>query len=360
MKPKFLLIALAALAACEDPSALEPAPPDPRLAPAQRVVDIALGFSTTCALTEAGRTFCWGENRFGEFGNGGRTPSGTPVPAMGGLTFASINGTRGTSRLCGVTPAGDGYCAGYNLNGELGDGTTTDRSAPAPVAGGVRFRQIASAYHTCGVAQDGRAYCWGLGMEGALGNDAPGSTAVPREVTGGLRFATVTAGSLFSCGLTEAGAAYCWGSGGMLGNGTNQARSTPTAVAGGRTYAAISAGEHHACALTTGGDAYCWGQSAPPFGELLLTPVRVERRGRPLRQIASGWSHTCVLDEDGLASCWRGVDEVLRVPTKIRFAGLDSGRDGSCGFTEGGAVYCWGYSGSRPNVPSRAVPIPAT
>ncbi len=360
MKPKLLFLALAALAACGDnPSAVKQPPPDPRLPPEQRVVDMALGFSTTCALTEAGRTYCWGENRFGEFGNGTETPSATPVLAMGGMTFASIHGTRGNSRLCGITAAGEAYCAGYNRNGEVGDGTTTHRSTPSPVSGGLRFRQLSTSYHTCGVVQDGRAFCWGLPMEGALGNDSAGSIAVPRTVMGGLRFATVTAGGLFSCGLTEAGAAYCWGTGTMLGNGSPDQTSTPTPVAGGRTYAAISASAEHACALTTAGEGWCWGKANPPFGSGRLTPVLVRHLGPPLRQVATGWTHTCALDEEGGAWCWRD-GEVAHVPTDVWFVGLDSGQDGTCAYTAGGAAYCWKHSSTSPNptIPERVPPFP--
>lgn len=360
MKHRLLvpLCGFALLAACDSPTRQEdPVPEDPRLAASQRVVDVANGFSTTCALTEAGQTFCWGENRFGEFGDGTRTSSPTPVLAAGGLAFTAITGTRGTSRLCGITAAGEGWCAGYNINGELGDSSTVDRWAPARVHGGVQFREIATSYHTCGVAVDGRAYCWGLSMGGALGY-VGGNVAVPNEVDGGLRFTSITVGMLFSCGLTAAGAAYCWGWGSMLGNGSDQERHAPVAVAD--TFAAISAGEEHACGLTLQGEAWCWGKTEPPFGRVRLVPERVPHEGRPLRRIAAGSTHTCALDDQGRALCWIGGAPVA-VPTDVRFAGLDSGRDGTCAYTEGGALYCWEYGAVRPTptLPARVPAFPA-
>ena len=69
---------------------------------------------------------------------------------------------------CGVTfPDNKAYCWGENTDGRLGDGTLTNRSKPAAVAGGLLFRQITAGYrHTCGVATDNRAYCWGLNDSG--------------------------------------------------------------------------------------------------------------------------------------------------------------------------------------------------
>lgn len=333
------LALLAVLAACENPAGKggeETGPPDPRLPAAQRVVDVAGGFSTTCALTEAGSTFCWGENRFGEFGDGTRTPSATPVRAAGGMTFAAITGTRGTSRLCGITPAGEGWCMGYNINGELGDGTSTDRLEPARVVGGVQWKEIATSYHTCGLAVDGRAFCWGSTLGG---------------------FASISVGLQFSCGLTAAGQAYCWGWGIMLGNGSEQQRIDPTPVAGGRTFTALSTGEEHACALTAEGEAWCWGKSEPPFGRVRLVPERVPHDGRPLRKLAAGSTRTCALDDRGRAYCWT-AGATQPVPTDVRFAGLDAARDGACGYTEGGAVYCWTFDFTRPT--AERVEIPAS
>src|SRR2546422_2660823 len=89
---------------------------DPLLPPTSRIVAIATGFSSACGLTEVGRMYCWGENRFGELGDSSLTPRPAPIPVHSESTFATITGTQGTSRSCAVTPGGTGYCWGYNLN----------------------------------------------------------------------------------------------------------------------------------------------------------------------------------------------------------------------------------------------------
>lgn len=352
MRARCILLLPAFAAACGDTPTEPPFPPDPRLSADQRVVDMAVGFSTTCALVENGRVFCWGENRFGEFGTGSSEGSATPVPAMEGLRLAKIFGTQGTSRSCGITSTGAGFCAGYDLNGELGGGAATDPFRPNPILGGLQWHQLASSYHTCGVTTDRRAFCWGLGMSGALGwaADADGPTHTPGEVAGGHRFSAVTTGMQFSCALTDGdGRAYCWGWGAMAGSGSDPDALVPAPrpVAGDRRYTAISAGEYHTCALGSDGKAYCWGRTDPPFGSIRLAPVPIATP-RPLTYLASGKHHTCALDDQRRALCWRSGDDVQYVAGDLRFVGLAGGNEVSCGWTEGGAAYCWNFGFTYP------------
>jgi alpha-tubulin suppressor-like RCC1 family protein len=154
---------------------------------------------------------------------------------LGGLTFAQVSA--GEYHSCGVTTAGAAYCWGRGYSGELGDGTTTyARSSPVAVQGGLTFAQVsAGAHYSCGVTTVGAAYCWGDNGGGQLGD---GTTTTDRTspvlVRGGLTFAQVSAGSGFTCGVTLDGVAYCWGENiyGQLGNGTTTNSSVPVKVAG--------------------------------------------------------------------------------------------------------------------------------
>ena len=126
---------------------------------------------------------------------------------------------------CALTDTGLGYCWGENDGGQLGDGTTEWHTIPGPVAGALHFVAIsASSDHACGVTPSGEAYCWGLNVVGRLGNGvgAQEYRFVPTPVLGGLRFTSVHAGGWFTCGLTTSGEAWCWGENlrGSLGNDT--------------------------------------------------------------------------------------------------------------------------------------------
>jgi alpha-tubulin suppressor-like RCC1 family protein len=99
----------------------------------------------TCGLTLAGAAYCWGENAAGEIGDGtAATAPRTPTAVLGGLTFQAISagGDSGSGRgmTCALTLAGAAYCWGDNTWGQLGDGSRSNRTTPKAVTGGLAFR----------------------------------------------------------------------------------------------------------------------------------------------------------------------------------------------------------------------------
>jgi alpha-tubulin suppressor-like RCC1 family protein len=231
-------------------------------------IAVSTGTSHTCGITAAGSAYCWGANRNGQLGNGTMTGpqecngfpcSLSPIPVAGGLTFAAVSA--GTGYTCGVTMAGAAYCWGYNGTGQLGDGTATERRSPVAVLGGLRFVTVSTAGdpsgsgHTCGLTITGGAYCWGFNLYGELGDGTNTTRSSPGAVSGGLTFTALAVGSnesvsghAHTCGVTTAGAAYCWGSNGngQLGVGTttgpqlcsgSPCSTTPLAVVGGLGFA---------------------------------------------------------------------------------------------------------------------------
>lgn len=151
-----------------------------RVAIAERITSLGVGRTHACALTSHGAAYCWGSNDDGALGNGtipsGRVgpPPGISVPAVvsGGLTFASISA--GDGFTCGVAPGGGAYCWGDDAFGELGDGRSAMASAtPVPVSGGHAFAIVTAGFdHACGITTSGRLYCWGGNSGGQLGEGA--------------------------------------------------------------------------------------------------------------------------------------------------------------------------------------------
>jgi alpha-tubulin suppressor-like RCC1 family protein len=242
-----------------------------------------------CGLTSGGAAYCWGDNFRGMLGNGSTTGpeacmgyqgtptacSTVPIPVAGGRLYTTI--TLGGAHACALTNAGEAYCWGVNDRGQLGDGTTTDRSVPVAVAGGLTFTAIgAGVSHTCGVATGGSAYCWGRGITGALGHGTFADIiTAPVRVSGSELWTAISGGEDHTCALASAGSAYCWGANyvGQLGIGTTQESSTPVPVVGGLTFVKLTTGGSHSCGLTTASVAHCWGTNDR------FVPVRVE--GQP-------------------------------------------------------------------------------
>ncbi|HEX4931805.1 MAG TPA: hypothetical protein VFV33_01420 [Gemmatimonadaceae bacterium] len=217
----------------------------------------------TCALTPLGKAICWGSNRFGQLGaDVGDTRERAPVEVNTSQTFVAISA--GSHHTCALTSAGKAWCWGFNNTGQLGDGTNVERNRPVEVQGGPPFSKIsAGSYHTCALTAEGRAYCWGSNWAGQAGQGAPTDNPLlmPIPVAGGLVFSEISGGGFFTCGLTPAGEAYCWGdaTGGKLGDGTLRASAVPVPVAGGLRFRSIATGQNQAIAVTASGDAYAWG-----------------------------------------------------------------------------------------------------
>src|SRR6266566_4208529 len=297
--PAILLVLLAAATGCGESTG-----PTKAIQPT-----ITAGRAHSCLLSRTGAASCWGDNAWGELGDGSKTSSSLPVLVSGGLHFTQL--IAGDSHACALTSSGAAYCWGSNSNGELGSGDTLTRLVPVSVSGGATFSAVAAGfYHTCGIATSGAAYCWGMNGAGQLGNGAsPLPSHVPVPVSGGLTFTAIAAGDSHSCGIIPTGAPYCWGSNshGESGNLTSGS-SVPQAVIGFRTLTSINAGGSHTCGLTSSGAAHCWGYNGEGgLGDGTVTdrigPVAVSG-GLVLRTIATGSNHTCGLTSSDAAYCW--------------------------------------------------------
>lgn len=271
---------------------------------------IAAGFLTTCGLAFGGDAFCWGDNEYGSLGSGDSPPrSAVPVAVASEVNFNSI--TVGGLHACGLGSEGEAYCWGFNGFGQLGDGTTTDRSTPVRVAVDATFRSISAGYiHTCGITTAGQVLCWGLNEFGQLGDGSTVDRSIPGAVGGQRQFTEVSSGGLHTCALTEAGEAFCWGFNdfGQLGNGTTQEVLQPLSV-GEMRFASLSAGGLHTCGVSTEGAGYCWGYNGSgALGDDTLQdsafPVLVEG-GYSFGLIRSGLHHTCgAVVQEGRVVCW--------------------------------------------------------
>ena len=236
---------------------------------------VSAGAYHACGRANNGRLFCWGANNYGQLGIGtaGGPARTSPRPVRGGFTdWTSVD--VGERQTCGRRANGRIYCWGNNDFGELGDGTTNPSSSPRLVAGGItNWSSVDTAStHTCARRANGRLYCWGGNDDGQLGDGSNTDQLRPHLVPGpAVWTAVATAGRIAphangtissTCARRNTGQLYCWGANGFnqLGDGTDADRAVPTLVAGGATdWRTFSVGMYSACATTTDSRAYCWG-----------------------------------------------------------------------------------------------------
>jgi alpha-tubulin suppressor-like RCC1 family protein len=349
---------------------------------------IAGGLYHTCAL-KGGQVYCWGLNNYGQLGDGTTTQRNTPtLVADGEMGNSGVTAVAaGLYHTCALK-GGQVYCWGWNGSGQLGDETNTNRNTPTLVAGGEMGNSgvtavAASGYHICAL-KGGQVYCWGWNWEGQLGDGTNTNRNTPTLVAGGEMgnsgVTAVAAGGSHTCAL-KGGQVYCWGynSAGQLGNGTNTDSTTPTLVAGGAMgnsgVTAVAAVGSRTCALK-GGQVYCWGWNG--YGQLgdntttqRTTPTLVAggaMGNSGVTAVAAGTHHTLGLKQDTCLFAWGqnaggqlgdGTTTDRTTPVQVSGgcgwgittqasspdlqAAIAAGWEHTCAL-KGGQVYCWGLN----------------
>jgi alpha-tubulin suppressor-like RCC1 family protein len=326
---------------------------------------VATGSHHTCALTSGGAVLCWGDNRFGQVGDGSIKQRTTPV-LVAGLDHGVTAIAAGDLHTCAINAEGGVLCWGSNTSGALGDGSTTKQlSFPAQVAGlksGVGSIAAGGA-DTCVVTTEGKALCWGGNVSGQLGDgtmDDRNSPVVPKGLSANV--AAIAVANDHMCAVTTEGAVLCSGddANGALGTGNSSSTVVPVAsqIAGGAI--SISASVGITCALNMDSGPFCWGFGGR--GELgtgnrmaSSSPVPVSGLSSDVKCVVAGLGHACAVNNAGGVLCWgnNAHGELGDGTTKEQLApipvpGLSSGTagvatgTGTCAVTAAGAVLCWG------------------
>lgn len=220
---------------------------------------VTAGISHTCAVFSEGTVSCWGENTFGQLGNGSTLPSTVPVKVRGIDSATGV--AAGGAHTCALLSEGRVVCWGDNSAGQLGNGTTTGSALPVEVTGITHAVAIrATGHYTCADLSDGATQCWGADSSGALGNAAALDSSTPVTVDRIGNPQPIPAGVSATCILSE-GRVNCWGDNtfGQLGNGTGRGSVTPVRVDGVDGALAIAAGSYHTCTVLSNGTLSCWG-----------------------------------------------------------------------------------------------------
>jgi alpha-tubulin suppressor-like RCC1 family protein len=201
------------------------------------VADISVGDSHACAVTASGEAWCWGNNNFGELGNGEtETESSVPVEVEG-LGAGAVRVACGRSHSCALTGDGAVWCFGWNNDGQIGPAGGDQSAVPVPLPDfGSPAVDVGAAWnHTCAVLADGTVRCWGEPRYGKLGGGWPVEWEYdPVQVVGIDDAVAVDLGSDQSCILREGGKVACVGLNvdGRLGDGTWIIAPFPLHVAG--------------------------------------------------------------------------------------------------------------------------------
>ena len=346
--------------------------------------NMAGGRFHTCAIVDDGSVACWGDNAYGQLGDGTTNDRSTPTLTDSlGVGRTAVQVATGDYFTCVMLDNDDVKCWGRNIKGQLGDGTTTDKDSPPSSAitfptGLTPVALVAGDQLACAIMDDESLMCWGANWSGELGDGTTTDRTSPTAVSlnAGENVIDVGSGDSHTCALLDDGSIKCWGNNyyGQLGDGTTTNRNTPDltdSLGTGRTAVDIGVGELATCALLDNDDVKCWGRNnagqlgdgtitnknSPPSSAITFptgrTPVAISDSG-------AGIDRSCALLDDGNVSCWGrnhkgqlGDGTTTDRNTPVLTDSLGTGRTAvhvttglnhACALLDNGDITCWGHN----------------
>jgi alpha-tubulin suppressor-like RCC1 family protein len=281
----------------------------------RRFTAVAAGSVHTLGLAPSGQVFAWGDNNYGQLGDGTKNlrTGDIEVPSLDSVIAIAA----GNEHNVALMANGGVRTWGRNHHGQLGDGTTTDRYSPAPVP---KLNDIvaiaAGGDHTLALRSDGKIMAWGRNDSGELGDGTTDDRHLPVLQNNLEYVAVIATGLSHSLALLADGTVWAWGANhrGQLGDQTKKTRLVPVHV---ESYAiAIDGGSEHSLVLRGNGVVRATGRN--DFGQLgdgtvvdrhhfdnvMVREGDRERAFADVIAVAAGWDHNVALKADGTAHVW--------------------------------------------------------
>ena len=333
---------------------------------------IALGYEHTCGITQEGRLFCWGNNYYGQLGDGTYVNKNAPTQVGTDTDWETV--AAGYFHTCATRSDKSLLCWGKNDRGQLGDPTFNNkkRNVPGVVLSMVPWKwdKIAlGAAFSCGsvVDMDG-LFCWGANDNGQLGDQTKEDKLVPTRVSSSdvPRWPGYSAGADHMCGISGINSyLYCWGNNtsGQFGIDMPLKSDSPYIVSS-VGWLNVASGERHSCGIDVKRGLYCWGNNL--YGQLGMGTKTAKEKPSPLftmdayswDRLAAGSYHNCAsISAKPELFCWGnnthgqigdGTREDRLVITAVKPADVsywklyDAGGSHTCAIDNNDKLWCWG------------------
>ncbi len=282
-----------------------------------RVDAVAAGGFHSLVLS-GGTVSSWGLGHVGQLGRGSTASASTPGPVAGGLAGVTAVAA-GMYHSLALRGDGTVWTWGWNLYGQLGDGTTVDRSLPVQVVGLTNVVAIAAGgLHNLALKGDGTVWAWGFNGLGELGTPTPVQATAAQKVPALAGATAIGAGAYHSLAVLPGGVVATWGYNvwGQLGDGTTTNRSTPSGVPGLIGVVAVAGGVGHSLALGADGLVRSWGlgstgQLGRPVVAQSASPAVVPGLTGATGVVAGGYHSLAVRSAGALSAWgWNGLGQV--------------------------------------------------
>jgi alpha-tubulin suppressor-like RCC1 family protein len=298
-----------------------------------------------CALLRDGRVLCWGENRYGQLGDG--TTNDRVLPgAVSGLTDA-ISLSVADDHACAETRAGKVMCWGSNSDGQIGDGTGRFIKSASTVPGIHDAVEVACGDPiTCVRHRDGHISCWG----GAQDQTRDRSRLSPSPVIGITDAVAISAGYKYACAVMKDGKIRCFQSGAFGANADPATISDESFANVKRFFAGVGV----SCGIRPDSSLVCSGDNRAD--QIGVGPKTFSHDAREVWfakgavEIAHGLQCTCALMANGTIECWGynfrgelGDGTTMPRDRPVRVRGITDAVaiSGTCALRKNGDVACW-------------------
>jgi len=226
---------------------------------------ISVGWRHAVAIGTDGSLWTWGENRFGQLGDGSTTNRNTPTRIGRETNWASV--TAGNDYTLAIKADGSLWAWGNNFSGQLGDGTSgpfNRRLTPTRIGTATNWISVsAGSDYTVAIRSDGSLWVWGRKTVKYFGHIIQDYGSTPTRIGIASNWLSVSAGWSHTLAIRTDGSLWAWGENnfGQLGDGTTNNHTSPVRVGNATNWALISAGHDHSLAVREDGSLWAWGQN---------------------------------------------------------------------------------------------------
>ena len=312
--------------------------------------------------TTPGTPWTWGENTYGQLGNGSTTTRLSAAPVSGLSGVVDLHG--GREHVVALRSDGSVWTWGSNAEGQLGLGTTANRSVPTEVTSLGKDNVAVETGHNLTVVlkSDGSVRTAGLNSDGQLGDGTTTLRRSPVRVQGLTDAVAIAAGRDMTYAIRSNGQLVGWGRNdeGQLGDGTLTRRPAPVRVGTLSNVVRVAGGRDHGLAVLADGSAWSWGSNDyAQVGDGTQTdrtsPVRIIASG--IEDVAGGAHHSYALRTDGTVASWGrnyranlgdGTTTMRSRPVSVLGVSgattIGSGRDMGVVTLADGRVKTWGHN----------------
>ncbi len=273
------------------------------------IQSLSTGDKHTAIVKSDGSLWLWGDNSDGQLGDGSYINITAPTRLGSANDWKEV--ASGGYHTLAIKTDGSLWGWGYNKYGQLGDSSTSTRNAPVRIGTSTDWLHISASWaHSLAIKSDGSLWSWGYNNRGQLGVGTTGNATSPQRIGSASTWQQIAAGTYHSLALKLDGTLWSWGdnTNGQLGDGTNANKTAPVAIVPASTWKRVAAGAFHTLAIKSDGSLWTWGSNY--YNQLgngtaydMNAPVHIGIN-TDWKQVVGGDRHSAAVRSDGTLWMW--------------------------------------------------------